>query len=98
MLKKRLFPLFVSAVCVICLGGRAWADDALTEMDPDTAKEFGGKLTEQFNKEFKNLPVKIAPDADKAVGLMNSDTHEGILLVPLKGFREESEGPKDAEK
>jgi hypothetical protein len=99
MLVKRLFPLCVFAVCVACLGSRAWADDStLTEMDPDVAKEYGGKLTEQFNKEFKNLPVKITPDADKAVGLVNADTNEGILLVPLKGFHEENEGPKDAEK
>ena len=99
MRTKRLSLLFVFATCVLCLAARSRADETpLTEMDPDTAKEYGGKLTEQFNKEFKHLQVKIDPDADKAVGISNADTHEGILLVPLKGFHEESEGPKDAEK
>jgi len=99
MRTKKLSLLFVLATCILCLAARSRADETpLTEMDPDTAKEYGGKLTEQFNKEFKQLPVKIEPDADKAVGITNADTHEGILLVPLKGFREESEGPKDAEK
>ncbi len=99
MLAKRLFPLFVFSVCVFWLGAKARADESpLSEMDPDVAKEYGGKIAEQFNKENKDLPVKIVPDADKAVGLVNADTNEGILLVPLKGFREETEGPKDAEK
>lgn len=99
MLAKKLFPLFVTAVCVFWLGAKVRADESpLSEMDPDIAKEYGGKLAEQFNKEYKNLPVKIVPDADKAVGLVNADTNEGILLVPLKGFHEENEGPKDAEK
>ena len=99
MLAKKLFPLSLFAMCVFCLGTRVLADATpLTEMEPDVAKEYGGKLAEQFNKEFKNLPVKIVPDADKAVGLVNADTNEGILLIPLKGFHEESEGPKDAEK
>jgi hypothetical protein len=99
MLAKRLFPLFVFSVCVFWLGAKARADESpLSEMDPDVAKEYGAKIAEQFNKENKGLPVKIVPDADKAVGLVNADTNEGILLVPLKGFREETEGPKDAEK
>jgi|HubBroStandDraft_6_1064221.scaffolds.fasta_scaffold29205_5 hypothetical protein len=99
MLAKKLLPLSLFAICVLCLGAKVRADESpLTDMDPDVAKEYGGKLAEQFNKEFKNLPVKIAPDADKAVGLVNADTNEGILLIPLKGFHEESEGPKDAEK
>jgi len=99
MLAKKLFPLFVFSVCVFWLGAKAWADDSpMTEMDPDVAKEYGGKIAEQFQKQNKDLPVKIVPDADKAVGLVNADTNEGILLVPLKGFREENEGPKDAEK
>jgi hypothetical protein len=99
MLANKLFPLFVFSVCVVWLGAKAWGDDSpLTETDPDVAKEYGGKIAEQFQKENKDLPVKIVPDADKAVGLFNADTNEGILLVPLKGLREESEGPKDAEK
>jgi hypothetical protein len=99
MLAKKFFALFVLAACVVCLAAKARADESpLSEMDPDVAKEYGGKIAEQFNKEYKNLPVRIVPDADKAVGLVNADTHEGILLVPLKGFREESEGPKETEK
>jgi hypothetical protein len=99
MIPKKLFPLLVFGVCVVWLGSRVWADDSgLSEMDPDIAKEYAAKLTEQLHKEQKDLPVKIDPDAEKAVGLSNPDTNEGILLVPLKGFREESEGPKETEK
>jgi len=99
MLAKKLFPLLVFSVCIVWLGAKARADESpLSEMDPDVAKEYGAKIAEQFNKENKDLPVKIVPDADKAVGLVNADTNEGLLLVPLKGFHEETEGPKDAEK
>ena len=99
MFYKRLVPLFAVFVCVVWLGAKVQADESpLSEMDPDVAKEYGGKLAEQFNKEMKDLPVKIAPDADKAVGLVNSDTNEGILLIPLKGFQEDNEVRKDAEK
>jgi hypothetical protein len=99
MLVKKLVPLFALFVCVAWLGAKVRADESpLTEMDPDVAKEYGGKLAEQFNKEMKDLPVKIAPDADKAVGLVNADTNEGILLIPLKGFQEDNEVRKDAEK
>ncbi len=99
MVTKRLFALLVCSLCILWLGAKARADESpLTEMDPDVAKEYGGKIAEQFNKEYKDLPVRIVPDADKAVGIVNADTNEGILLVPLKGFHEETEGPKDAEK
>jgi hypothetical protein len=99
MLYKKLVPLFAMFVCVFWLGAKVQADEiSLSEMDPDVAKEYAGKLAEQFNKEMKDLPVKIAPDADKAVGLVNADTNEGILLIPLKGFQEDNEIRKDAEK
>jgi len=103
MLVKKFSLRLVCCVCVFSmglgLGAKVWADDSpMTEMDPDVAKEWGGKISEQFVKQNKELPVKIDADADKAVGLVNADTQEGILLVPLKGFREETEGPKDAEK
>jgi hypothetical protein len=99
MVYKKLVPLFALFVCVLWLGAKVQADESsLSEMDPDVAKEYAGKLAEQFNKEMKDLPVKIAPDADKAVGLVNSDTNEGILLIPLKGFQEDNEIRKDAEK
>jgi hypothetical protein len=98
MTAKKLFPILVFALSVLWLGSRTRGDDSgLSEMDPDIAKEYAAKLTEQLHKEHKDLPVKIDPDAEKAVGLTNADTNEGILLVPLKGFREESEGPKETE-
>jgi len=91
---------FVLSVCVLglaavlCLPSRVRADESpLTELDPDVAKEYAGKIVEQFQKENKDLPIHIIPDAEKAVGLVNADTHEGILLVPLKGFREDNDAP-----
>jgi hypothetical protein len=98
MSAKKRFAILLFGVCVLWLVSKVRADDSgLSEMDPDIAKEYGAKLTEQLHKEHKDLAVKIDPDAEKAVGLSNPDTNEGILLVPLKGFREESEGPKETE-
>lgn len=92
MVAKKLLVLVVVSACVAWLGAKAWADESsLSEMDPEMAKEFGGKITELFTKAHKDLPVKINADAEKAVGLVDTDTNEGIILVPLKGFREESE-------
>jgi hypothetical protein len=100
MLGRKLIPLFVASFCVLWIGHTCRAEDSpLTEMDPDIAKEYGGKLTELFTKTQKDLPVKIDADPEKAVGLMNPNAEggQGIILVPLKGFREDREA-KDSEK
>jgi hypothetical protein len=98
MVARKLVPIFLFAACFLWVGNKSRAEDSpLQEMDPDIAKEYGGKLTELFTKTQKDLPVKIDADADKAVGLLNPDSHQGIILVPLKGFREDREA-KDSEK
>jgi hypothetical protein len=98
MVARKLVPIFLCAACLVWVGNKCRAEDSpLTEMDPDIAKEFGGKLTELFTKTQKDLPVKIDPDAEKAVGLLDPNNMRGIILVPLKGFREDRE-TKDSEK
>src|SRR5580658_6563076 len=61
----------------------------LEEMDGDTAKEYGGMINGLFAKELKNPQVKIEGDVDKAVGLVNLSNREGIIAIPVKGFKEE---------
>jgi hypothetical protein len=61
----------------------------LEEMDADTAKEYGGMINGLFAKELKNPQVKIEGDVDKAVGLVNLSNREGIIAIPVKGFKEE---------
>lgn len=98
MVARKLVPVFLCAACLLWVGSKCRAEDSpLTEMDPDIAKEFGGKLTEVFTKTFKDLQVKIEADPEKAVGLLNPNVQQGIILVPLKGFREDREA-KDSEK
>jgi hypothetical protein len=98
MLARRLVPIFLFTACFLWVGKNSRAEDSpLTEMDPEIAKEYGGKLTELFTKTYKDLPVKIEPDVEKAVGLLNPNSQQGIILVPLKGFREDREA-KDSEK
>jgi len=99
MIAKKLFPVLIFSLSVFWLGSKLRAEDSpLTEMDPDIAKQYGGQIAEQFAKENKKLQVTIDADAEKAVGLFNPGSNEGIIMIPLKGFKEQNEGPKDAEK
>jgi hypothetical protein len=94
---KQPFRVFIVAVCVLWLGAKAWGDESpLVEMESDVAKQYGGRLVELLKKEHKDLPVKLEADPDKAIGLSNEETHDGIILVPLKGFEERE--PTDADK
>jgi hypothetical protein len=98
MVARKLIPVVLFAACCIWATNSSRAEDSpLTEMDPDIAKEYGGKLTELFTKTQKDLPVKIEADPEKAVGLLNPNSHQGIILVPLKGFREDRDA-KESEK
>jgi hypothetical protein len=63
----------------------------LEEMDADTAKEYGGMIAGLFTKQLKDPQVKIDADVDKAVGLVNMSTREGIIAIPVKNFKEDRE-------
>jgi hypothetical protein len=63
----------------------------LEEMDADTAKEYGGMIAQLFAKSLKNPQVKIEGDVDKATGLVNLTTREGIIAIPVKNFKEDRE-------
>jgi hypothetical protein len=76
----------------------AWADESpLIEMDSEIAKQYGGKLAEDFAKSLKDPQVKVEVDADKAVGLLNPGTSEGIIVVPVKNWKEDPDN-KEVEK
>jgi hypothetical protein len=95
---KKLFCIFVLSVGALWLGARARAADTpLQEMDPDIAKQYGGMLAERFAKENKSTQVKVDVNVEKAVGLFNPGTNEGIIAIPAKNLKEDREN-KEAEK
>ena len=63
----------------------------LEDMDADTAKEYGGMIAGLFAKQLKDPQVKIDVDVDKSVGLVNLNTREGIIAIPVKNFKEDRE-------
>jgi hypothetical protein len=63
----------------------------LEEMDADTAKEYGGMISGLFAKTLKDPQLKMEGDVDKAVGLVNLTTREGIIAIPVKNFKEDRE-------
>jgi len=67
------------------------SENPLEEMDADTAKEYGGMIAQLFAKSLKNPQVKIEGDVDKATGLVNLTTREGIIAIPVKNFKEDRE-------
>ena len=52
MFARKLIPIVLcAAACLLWAGNKSRAEDSpLAEMDPDIAKEFGGKLTELLTK------------------------------------------------
>jgi len=92
MVVKRVFCVFVLALGVLSFAAKAQAADSpLGEMDTEVAKRFGQLIHEQFLKEHKDLQVKIEPNYEKAVGLFNAETNEGIIAVPVKNFKEDQQ-------
>jgi hypothetical protein len=94
----RVFTAFVLALSLLSFAARVRAADSpLTEMDPDIAKRFGEAIHTRFVKENKDLQVKFEPNYEKASGLFNAETNEGIIVVPAKNFKEDREN-KEVEK
>jgi hypothetical protein len=98
MVVTRVFSTFVLALSVLSFAARVQAADSpLTELDPEIAKRFGQMIHEKFAKENKDLQCKIEPNYEKATGLFNAETNEGIIAVPVKNFKEDREN-KEVEK
>jgi hypothetical protein len=99
MVVKRVFSVFVLAISVLSFAAKSQAGDTspLTDMDPEIAKRFGELIHQQFAKENKDLQLKFEPNFDKAAGLFNAETNEGIIVVPAKNFKEDREN-KEVEK
>jgi len=99
MAVTRVFSTFVLALSVLSFAARIQAADTspLTELDPEIAKRFGEAIHKKFAEEHKTLQCKIEPNFEKATGLFNAETNEGIIAVPAKTFKEEREN-KDLEK
>lgn len=70
---------------------KAESGSPLEEMDADTAKEYGGMIASLFTKQLKDAQLKMEPDVDKACGLVNVGTREGIIAIPVKGWKEDRE-------
>jgi hypothetical protein len=99
MAVTRVFSAFVLAISMLAFAAKIQAADQspLTELDPEIAKRFGQVIHEKFAKENKDLQVKFEPNYEKASGLFNAETNEGIIVVPAKSFKEDREN-KDVEK
>jgi hypothetical protein len=98
MVVKRVFCLFIIAVSALSFAARAQAADSpLSEMDPEIAKRFGELIHQQFAKENKDLQFKFEPNYEKAAGLFNGETNEGIIAIPAKTLKEDREN-NDLEK
>jgi hypothetical protein len=98
MVVKRVFAVFVLAFSVLSFASRVQAADSpLSDMDPEIAKRFGQLIHEKFAKENKDLPVKFEPNYEKATGLFNAESNEGIIVIPAKNFKEDREN-KEVEK
>jgi hypothetical protein len=92
MVVKRVFSVFVLALSVLAFTSKApAADSPLTEMDQEIAKRFGELIHTQFAKENKDLQLKFEPNYEKATGLFNAETNEGIIAIPAKTFKEDRE-------
>jgi hypothetical protein len=90
MVVTRVFSVFVLAVSMLSFAAKAQAADTpLTELDPEIAKRFGEMIHTQFAKENKDLQVKIEPNFEKASGLFNAESNEGIIVIPAKAFKED---------
>jgi hypothetical protein len=99
MAVTRVFSTFVLAMSVLSFAARIQAADTspLTELDPEIANRFGKMIHDQFAKENKDLQCKLEPNFEKATGLFNAETNEGIIAVPAKTFKEDREN-KELEK
>jgi hypothetical protein len=99
MAVTRVFSAFVLALSVLSFAARVQAADPspLTELDPEIANRFGKGIHEKFAKESKDLQCKLEPNFEKASGLFNAETNEGIIVVPAKTFKEDREN-KELEK
>src|SRR5579872_4987237 len=98
MVVTRVFSFFVLALSLLSFAAKAQAADTpLTEMDPEIAKRFGEMIHQQFAKENKDAKPKFDLNYDKASGLFNAESNEGIIVIPAKNFKEDREN-KEVEK
>lgn len=98
MIAKKVAWVFVLSVLALSCGARVRAaDNPLQELDPEIAQRFGKGIAEKFTKEHKNLQLKIDADVEKAVGLFNPDSNEGIIAIPVKNWKEDRDN-KETEK
>lgn len=89
-LATTLLSAFVLSVCAASFATAADSSN-LAEMDADIAKQYGGNIAEKFSKSAKDLQIKVEPNFEKAVGLFNAETNEGIIAVPAKSWKEDRE-------
>ncbi len=98
MVVTRVFSVFVLAVSMLSFAAKAQAADTpLTELDPEIAKRFGEMIHTQFAKENKDAKPKFEMNFEKASGLFNAESNEGIIVIPAKNFKEDREN-KEVEK
>lgn len=90
-----LKTLWLTTLVTMCSFVSLAAGDELERMDSDIAKQYGKHIAELFSKDLKDVAITFDVDADYATGLHADE--EGILIVPMKGMKENEINP-DVEK
>ena len=85
----RKFIVAVPMMLGLVISVRAASSDGLTPIEPDMAKAFGKRLSEEAAK-LEKPQIKIEADSEKANGVHAPDKM-GIIVVPQKDLKESEE-------
>jgi len=87
--------LCLTSLAALCGLVSLASGDELERMDSDIAKQYGKHISELFAKDLKDVAIQFDVDAELARGFHSDEN--GILMVPMKGMKENEINP-DVEK
>jgi hypothetical protein len=92
MVVQKMLSIGLLAACASWTGLCAAADATpLVELEQGIAQQYGGMLLDKYKAEVKDPQIKFEGDPDKAVGLFNPMTNDGIIVIPVKNWKEDRE-------
>jgi hypothetical protein len=84
---KCILILVIGATAVAAAAGED-NFSAFIDLDPEIAQAYGNVAAHKFTKDYQAVQFHVEPNVDKAVALFNPTINEGIIAIPLKGWRE----------